>query len=848
MRHSILLAARRRKKISFLVGGLNLIIHFFLFSASFASKIHADDSAKDKHLNNPLTSPNDESNDSPNGFDAITSDPNQEQQVEVDDPVVKDSNETPLKALPASAVQPVPLLAPRVNIPTEAGSTTDSRLNARLPAATVSVGASAAITTKTFGDRDVVSGKEALPQASTDLGSLLKKSPSSLSVGVQSKTPIISDPRIRGSRIGSLSASGSHWVPARIDLDTILSKFDSRQVESTTIYPGPFTSRFGPGFAFTDVQLARSPRYQNGPESHGTTDVDYRANGNQLFGQQGVLLGSTNWGGRFNYANRQGDDYRDGSGTLIPSSYKSQEMTLALGRDWENDSVEINVLRLDQTDVIFPGYVFDLDFLVTDGYELTHVHDDFGFFDRVATDIWYNRTRFQGNAQNPRKRAFFPILDLQAYQGFTDVDSMSTGYRQSMILGGSSNDASKWSLGHDLRFIRQELNEIGTGQDIFFGIPFNGNSPIPKSFQVNPGLFSEYEEEIGDSIFVRTGSRVDYAQSDITDTPQRLAQVGLDLFPASYAEIVGTNQSQRDFLLLSSFGTIRRDYDDQNTGTLSFGYAERAPTLTELYAAQPFMLLLQNGLNNVTGDPTLAKEKLLQLDLGWEYRSDLVRSGLRGYHAWGFDYITFENTSVQFNPLNGDVSQVSLRYVNTDLATLLGGEAFGELLPNSPFTPFGTVKFVDGRDRTRNGGFGTTNGQQGAPSTKNPNVARGFFSGLVGGNSEPLPSIAPLEARLGGRLHDVSERKAWSLELSARVVDQQNRVARSLLESTTAGFTTWDIRGVYRPVFCEKLLIASGVENIFDRLYREHFDFRNQNGLSIFQPGTTFYISTSLTY
>ncbi len=39
-----------------------------------------------------------------------------------------------------------------------------------------------------------------------------------------------------------------------------------------------------------------------------------------------------------------------------------------------------------------------------------------------------------------------------------------------------------------------------------------------------------------------------------------------------------------------------------------------------------------------------------------------------------------------------------------------------------------------------------------------------------------------------------------------------------------------------------------GVENIFDRLYREHLDFRNQSGLSVFQPGATFYLGANLTY
>ncbi len=67
------------------------------------------------------------------------------------------------------------------------------------------------------------------------------------------------------------------------------------------------------------------------------------------------MFGSSNWGGRFNYTYRDGNDYVDGSGRAIPSSYRSQEMLASLGRDWGNDSIEISVLRLDQTDVIFPA-------------------------------------------------------------------------------------------------------------------------------------------------------------------------------------------------------------------------------------------------------------------------------------------------------------------------------------------------------------------------------------------------------------------------------------------------------------------------------------------------------------
>ena len=61
---------------------------------------------------------------------------------------------------------------------------------------------------------DVFRRREAVTRSTTDAGSLIGQSPSALGLGVQRRNPIVNDPRIRGSRIGSLPASGSYWVPA----------------------------------------------------------------------------------------------------------------------------------------------------------------------------------------------------------------------------------------------------------------------------------------------------------------------------------------------------------------------------------------------------------------------------------------------------------------------------------------------------------------------------------------------------------------------------------------------------------------------------------------------------------
>jgi hypothetical protein len=137
---------------------------------------------------------------------------------------------------------------------------------------------------------DVVFGAESKFRASTDAGNLLGKSQRTLGVRGNERSPIITDTRIRGSHVGQLLASGSYWFPARPDLDTLLSKIDSRIVEDMIVIKGPYAARYGPGFNFIDIALERSPRYA-GYESHGSS-IEYKTNGDQWYGRQTVWGGS----------------------------------------------------------------------------------------------------------------------------------------------------------------------------------------------------------------------------------------------------------------------------------------------------------------------------------------------------------------------------------------------------------------------------------------------------------------------------------------------------------------------------------------------------------------------------
>jgi outer membrane receptor protein involved in Fe transport len=353
---------------------------------------------------------------------------------------------------------------------------------------------------------------------------------------------------------------------------------------------------------------------------------------------------------------------------------------------------------------------------------------------------------------------------------------------------------------------------------------------------------------------VAGGARFDVTQTDVIDDPQKLASIGTQSHPPSdpipLADVLGSGDFDRTFVMWSLYLTSQYQIADCWTAEFAAGYAQRPPTLTELYAAETFMFVLQNGLNTVTGDPRLKPEQLLQSDVALRYERDNLRARLNGFFGWAWDYVTFENMNVVYGPPVGEVVQEQLKFVNTDLATFIGGELYGEWDATAWLTPFTSLSYVAGTDRTRNGHFATkqvTPGTPPTPSVRVPGLPRGSYSGIPGAEQEPLPGIVPLESRVGLRIHEARPTPRWSIELAARIVDDQDRIATSLLEKPTPGFTVWDLRGYWRVT--PHLLTIAGVENFTDRNYREHLNFTSQDGtVQVYQPGVNFYLASELSY
>lgn len=749
------------------------------------------------------------------------------------------------------------------------------------------------------GPTNSIPGSESTLRQSTDAGSLLGRSPGMLGVATQKRTPIINDPRNRGVKEGQLLAGGSHWAPARQDLDTMISKIDSALLSGITVIKGPYSARYGPGFSFIDFQLADSPRYQGGFQVEGLSGVDYHTNAEAWTGRQILSAGSCDWGVRAAYNHRTASDYYAGNGARIPSGYNWRDFDIAIGRDLGPDAhLEFNYLRVDQTRVLFPGQVYDFDFLGTDGFELRYLAENLSYCDQFSAEGWYNQTRFAGTAQNPSKRQSHWLLNDLGFIGLTNGDQHSTGYSVAWTWGQLG--CRQLTFGTDLRVVKQRIDEFNgwwsSGRskvpdpwnyenflDAFDVYRAQVDKTVPHSTSTNPGLLLDCVLP-GDDLVVRAGGRFDWVGTAVQDSrflrqhnlyplvvvrrgifnpadyswvpfppnppdPARPFDYMAPMVPNEPGDLVQLSEHfpERHFPMGSGYVTAEYKLNGCWTALGGFGYAMRPPTLTELYAFNgPFLALIQRGASAVFGNPHLNSERMYQVDAGLTADYGRFRAGVTAFHAWIQDYITFRPV-VPFGAGGFSIPErvsvlFPVEFTNTDLATLVGGEVFANYDWSAWLTLFARLSYVEGTDRTR--------ASSGLP--KNPTIfvyyspppfpPPPYTLTAAPPDEEPLPGIVPLESRIGLHIHPPCEHRHWGIELSARVVADQKLVARTLGEQPTPGFTTWDLRTYWRPR--DQMLLVAGIENFTNAFYREHLDLRPM----VFQPGINSYFGAEMRY
>jgi outer membrane receptor protein involved in Fe transport len=663
---------------------------------------------------------------------------------------------------------------------------------------------------------------EMMHDAPIELANAMARSSTMGGVEVQRRSPVVMDPNIRGFKNNQIyaQANGAYWVPARRDLDTMLSKIDPGMISFVNVTPGPYSVQYGPGLAFIDVEREPIPRHENGYQTQYELDSAIRTNGGQMYGRATAAGGGSDWGFRTSYGERDGSSYRAGDNNLIPSSYHNRDVLGELSYDINRyQHVDFSYVRLDQTDTLYPCQFFDINALSSYGFQSRIVDEDpKAPWERLAIEGWYNHTYFQGDTLQKNNFPTFPTLSRVDFGldeffmqppgsnhlvGTTQGNEASGGSRVVTTLG--DKDDTYLNIGVDFRYLEQYIQEnyaiLRIGNPT---LTFGDN--MPHSWMLDPGVFVDWTKPLTENWKTTIGSRADFVSTKARASDLRSSTV----LPGG-AEFLTQNDAIYSFFLNNKF-----KLNENLTFSAMGGLGQRPASLLDRYSDGLFISSAQSGFTRIFGDPRLRPERDWQIDLGLAADYERCRTRVNLFQAWILDYMTYEDELV-VNPNFTDAR--SLHYINTNLATLTGFDWFSEIDLYPRLSTFAKMSYVQGQDQEIN---------------------------------EALPAIPPLDSMIGLRLHDPNKVHRWEFELASRIVDNQNRIgiirqfggAVVPLEEPTPGFAVWHVSGYWN--YTKNLKLIGGIDNMFNRTYQEHLDLR-LSGPAGFPGGTTRVLSPGIT-
>jgi len=353
---------------------------------------------------------------------------------------------------------------------------------------------------------------------------------------------------------------------------------------------------------------------------------------------------------------------------------------------------------------------------------------------------------------------------------------------------------TKATLGADYQS-NQHTGRMTMNEDT---MPYEDMARVDDAKFRNAGIFGEIAHDLSQRDRLFAGLRADRWRA----VDQR-AQIALSMMTTVANPTAGKARNQT---LKSGFMRYERDLE-QAPATIytGLGHSERFPDYWEL--------INRESVGSVSAFDT-RPEKTTQLDLGTIYNLGRLSLSISGFYNQIDDYILLQ-TGISKGMRTG------ITIVRNIDATTWGGELGASYKLTDTWKLDGSLAYVRGENDTEN---------------------------------RPLAQMTPLEARLGLNYDD----KTWSFGTLFRVAAPQHRIAVNEGNivgqdiGKSGGFVVFSVNGGWRPK--SGLLLAAGIDNLFDKTYAEHIS-RGGGMLAGFdqttrinEPGRTLWMKGTLDF
>lgn len=480
------------------------------------------------------------------------------------------------------------------------------------------------------------------------------------------------DPVLRGmfgSRLTILTNDGSMPGACPARMDNPLSYVSPETYDRLVVVKGPQTVLWGP------VGSAGTIRFERDAHSQHFEDPGLNIDANALVGSFGRndqvldLVGGNRVGYARLSANRSNaDDYEDGAGRTVPSSWEKWNADATFG--WTPAQGTLLELSAGTGDgeARYAGRGMDGSQFERTSYALRFEKTGMtGALKEVETSVFYNYANHVMDNYTLREPNPLGMMPMPMA---ANVDRRTVGGRA----------AGRWQLGaveieagaDAQRSTHRDRSAAGRGA--YERVAWRTDAEID-----NSGLFGELGWQLNEQGRAVIGARADRAEA----TDRRQSGGGMMPMPNP------TRGETRRETLTSGF--VRYEHATQSapfTWFAGLGRAERMPDYWELFSPD----LGPAGAPNAFS--ALAPERTTQLDVGAHYRTERLSAWLSVYAGRVDDFILFTYTGGMMGPVTR-VGQVD--------AALRGGEAGIELAFASHWKAGATVAYARAENRDTNG-------------------------------------------------------------------------------------------------------------------------------------------------
>ncbi|HID49620.1 MAG TPA: TonB-dependent receptor, partial [Chromatiales bacterium] len=489
----------------------------------------------------------------------------------------------------------------------------------------------------------------------------------------------------------------------------------------------------------------------------------------------------------------------NGNGDEVRSAYNAKDASLILGytpSDGTRLELSYDVARND--DVLYAGAGMDGVHANSDTLRLRYKHmDALGVFSNIRADIYTaNVDHLMDN---------YSLRTLTApVKAKTDSTSDTLGGR---LLGDIRTEGGTvWTVGIDYQ--NNERNA-----DRFFGLPpLSGNDPNTLQSLMWPGvsisqtgLMAEVAVPVRTGDRFKAGLRYDYVDHSASRADQ--AALGgttpRDLYNQYYA---GSNPDRSDQHNVGGFLTYELGMANHAMLFTTLSRAVRAADATELYLAANHAMPSMRWI----GNPNLAPEKHLQLDLGISKEGRRWSGSASVYYDQVNDFILRDRAHGQEGILQTDSATI---YRNVT-ARLYGFEAQGTYRFSHHWSSQLSMAYVNATNTTDDRAIGQTPPFD-ARLSLDYNAGRLMLGGMVHGQVRQT-RVEDDPARNSGV--DAGENPGW---------------------------TILNLYGSYD--FGNDVTLRAGINNVFDLAYaytvnRANVDPFNPEALRVNEPGREYWM------